>query len=250
MRTARYVLDDTYYSLEELASLLDRRLLRQPALACGTGLPRRDVVYIFEDSGALEEWLLSQQKDMFAPALERLSVNREEARSVEGGDTARLRARQKAMAGRILEDLEVLSVATGQPLNSRELFVRATVQASALEGPIFDPAIVWTGPNYTGRALPVTLPYVDLTEWPEMNNSVSSLRGLGITVLYDRPFFRGASLYAVGAPFVELSDLANVSPSFGGLPNFNNRTSSINAGPLWEPWPFTLPDDPVGDEPW
>jgi hypothetical protein len=107
---------------------------------------------------------------------------------------------------------------TGLPINSRELFLRATVKADPLTGPIFDPAVLHTFAGFTGLNFFIGYPGHPNFGWVTgLNNNVSSLRGAGALGLFSGTWFNGASRLFLG-PFFSNANLATVG--------FNNSASS------------------------
>ena len=227
----RYVFRGKTYDHRSLSAVPAFHDLDAPAFALGPALGPDDVktVHVFERQTLLEKWIEANGRAELRDALAGIRAGVRRARTAERGDQADLRRRQTTLAARIADDLRDLAGATGLPANSRRLFLRATSKSSVLEGAVFDPAWVFTGANFTGSSLGATVPLPDLSWFPGMNNSITSLHALGICILHSNTWFRGASLWAVGAPYIGIANLAAVVPTFGALPNFNNATSSLYA---------------------
>lgn len=184
--------------------------------AVGPGLPDPSIVYVFDTETAFYKWTETLRlADEFA----RIHKTVEQLRKFEQEDHAVLFQRQQVRLSRIREDLEELASRTGLPLNSKELFLQATLEGNPLEGSVFDPAMLYTGANFTGNALGVGLPLPNLNVFPVMNNTVSSARVLGICILCNAAWFGGARLALVGAPYFESSNLATLG--------FNDIASSV-----------------------
>ena len=135
-------------------------------------------------------------------------------------DTTATAARLIRKAERIETELRELSTRTGLAFGSKELFLRATTKADPLEGPIFDPSMLFAGVGFTGNALAVPYPgFPDLSWFPGMNNAVSAVQIVGLVALYNTTWFRGASRIIFGLPFFQIPNLAAIG--------FNNVASSV-----------------------
>jgi hypothetical protein len=150
-----------------------------------------------------------------------------EARKAEKGDHAVLRKLQVALSRRVKKEYEQVAARTGPAIDSEELFLRATTKAPVLEGPVFDPACLYTGAGFTGSLMCAATPLPDLRWFPGFNNTITLVRTAGVCVLYSGTWFRGSALVLVGVPVIALANLALVAPATGALANFNNVTSSV-----------------------
>ena len=184
--------------------------------------------------GELMEAAGSQLKVIsnFAVGFDNVDVNAATTRKIPIGNTpgvltdatadlAFVKKRQLATAERIEEDLRQLAKETGLKYGSKELFLRATRDSRILEGQVFDPALLYTGANFVGNSLGAAMPLPDLTWWPGMNNSITSVQMLGACILYRGTYFRGSSLWLLGVPYFQVASLAGTS--------FNNAASSVYA---------------------
>lgn len=222
----KYRFDGSTYTREKLSALRSFTRLKEPVLALGPGLPDRNVAYAFKNMAAL---YAAAPRMKLGPVFEKLKKGVAEARKASKGDLRALKARQIALAQRIKKDYEDLAARTGLPLDSEQLFLRATTKAPVLEGPVFDPACVYTGAGFTGSFMCVGVPLANLTWFPGFNNTITSVRAAGVCVLYSGTWFRGSALVLVGLPLIALTNLALVTPTVGALANFNNVTSSVYA---------------------
>lgn len=204
----------------ELATLeadADFGRLKEPVIALGTGLPEKGVAFAFPD------WKTFIKFAARTPAGEKIAKMDERRRNLRKRreeDTTAIAARLKRKIERIDADMRELATRSGLALDSKELFLRATIKADPLEGPIFDPSMLFAGVGFTGSALGVIYPGLpDLSLFPGMNNAVSSVRVVGIIGLYNATWFRGASRVLFGLPFFQIPNLAAIG--------FNNVTSSV-----------------------
>lgn len=215
----QFLFNDKFYDQKGLENNSDYKTAKEPILATGPGLPDEEVVYVFTTRVAFDAWTKNLR---LADAFDKMREDIGEARSFKGKDNTAVFKRQVTLAKRIQEDLEELSKRTGLPANSKELFLRATTQAGILEGRIFDPVMLYTVAGFTGNAVGLAVPIPDLRIFSGgFNNNVSSIQVLGICILYAGLFFGGASLFLVGAPYIEITNL--------GTLGFNNIASSVYA---------------------
>jgi len=222
----KYCFQGAIYSRKTLSELDGLTRLKEPVMALGPGLPERNMAYVFENMKALYAAAPQLKLDH---VLAKLRKGVTEARRSQNGDLTGLAARQTALAKRIKKDYEALAGRTGFPLDSEQLFLRATTKANPLEGPVFDPACVYTGVGFTGSYMCAGVPLPDLTWFPGFNNTISSVRAAGACILYSGTWFGGAALVLVGLPVIAVANLTAVTPTIGALANFNNVTSSVYA---------------------
>lgn len=195
----------------------DFKKLAEPVVALGSGLPEKGVAFAFRDWKELAKFAAR------TPAADKIAAmdeRRRKLRKRSGEDTTALAARLKRKTERIEAELRELAQRTGLPYGSKELFLRATTKADPLEGPIFDPSMLFINPGFTGSAVGVAYPGLpDLSWFPGMNNAVSSAQIVGIVALFSNTWFRGATRLLVGLPYFQIANL--------GAIGFNNVTSSV-----------------------
>jgi hypothetical protein len=195
----------------------DFKRLAEPVIALGAGLPEKNVAFVFGD---WKEFLRFAARTQAAEQIAGMDERRRKLRKRSGEDTTAIAARLKRRAERIESELRELAEQTRLAWGSKELFIRATTKADPLEGPIFDPSMLFAGLGFTGNALGVTYPGLpDLSWFPGMNNAVSSVQIVGIVALFNNTWFRGASRLLFGFPFFQIPNL--------GVIGFNNFTSSV-----------------------
>lgn len=220
----KYRFEGSTYSREKLSASNRFALLKEPVIALGPGMPERNVAYVFQNMRSLHAAAPTMKLGV---VFDKLKKGVAEARKSENGDFTALKARQIALAQRVKKDYEKLATRTGLPIDSQELFLRATTKAPVLDGPVFDPACVYTAAGYTGSYMCVAVPIPDLSWFPGFNNTVTSVRAAGACILYSGTWFRGAALVLVGLPVVAVANLTLVAPTTGALANFNNVASSV-----------------------
>ncbi len=181
-----------------------------------------DTAYVFESQEAFNDWVKGTQ---YADRCARLQQLTGEARKQQGRDVSEARKRQKKTADRIKQDLEELSARTGLAYGSKELFLRATTESDLLEGPLFDPTILYDGINASGQSFISWGGFFPDLGWHNFDNRASSVQMVfDLATLYDLPWFQGVTTWLFGLlPFYQL----NLSSL-----NFDNRTSSFVGGSL------------------
>ena len=200
-----------------LGSDPDFNRLAEPVVALGNGLPEKGVAFAFRD---WKDFAKFAARTHAADKIASMDERRLKLRKRSSDDTTAIAARLKHKTQRIESELRDLSQRAGLPWGSKELFMRATTKADPLEGPIFDPSMLFAGFGFTGNALGVAYPGLpDLNWFPGMNNAVSSVQIIGIVALFNNTWFRGASRLLFGFPFFQI-------PNLGAI-GFNNVTSSV-----------------------
>lgn len=195
----------------------DFKRLAEPVVALGSGLPEKGVAFAFPD---WKEFVKFAARTEAAEKVTSMDERRRKLRRRSGGDTTAIAARLKRKTEQIETELRELATRTGLALGSKELFLRATTKADPLEGPIFDPSMLFAGVGFTGNALAVSYPGLpDLGWFPGMNNAVSTVQVVGLVALYNTTWFRGASRFLFGLPFFQIPNLAAIG--------FNNVASSV-----------------------
>lgn len=114
--------------------------------------PYPNYAFAFNSMEAFQKWVDQQPyKDRVADALAKTQLARElYAKNPDAAIGA-----QWAKANRLSSEMEALAKELGLDVNSRELFLKATVDADPIKGPIFRSAQLFDGPNCTGRRLDI-----------------------------------------------------------------------------------------------
>jgi hypothetical protein len=226
----RYAIQGKMYDRDDLEDVLGRLRGKAPVLVTGTGLPHRNTSYVFLDEKSCIAWA---SKLDIAPTLKTYYAKLKQARALQTNRVESIMELQRRKLRRTEANLKDLASYVGLPLHSKELFLRATVSGSILEGPVGDPARVYRNVGFAGaNAFIVTpVPILSLLS-PSLNNSISSIRVVGTCGLFNGTWWSGASVLFVGIPYTEEPNLALVVPPFGPFANFNNLASSIMVGPV------------------
>jgi len=133
----------------------DFKRLAEPVIALGAGLPEKGVAFAFRDWKEFVKFASrTEAKDKIASMDER----RRKLRKRSGEDTSAIAARLKRKADHIEAELRELASRTGLAFGSKELFLRATTKADQLEGPIFDPSMLFSNVGFTGSAVAAAYP--------------------------------------------------------------------------------------------
>jgi hypothetical protein len=178
-----------------------------------------NVVQLFPTQSAFLLWAeKSEHADKFAQIEEFVA----RAKKYQKADNTTAIKRQQTAVKRITKDLKDLAKLTGLEANSEELFVKATVDYHPLEGPIFDPSILYQHINRGGRFLPLAagIGFPDFT-WLGFNDITSSVMGTGYCSLWADVWYFGRRLTLVG-PYPPLPPVTLNLTSFG----FNDVASS------------------------
>jgi hypothetical protein len=196
------------------------RALPDPVVALGSGMPEPNLAFAFPNWSAFLKFMKRRPGgDLIAVLDER----RRKLRKRQGEDMTAIAARQAELLRQAEAGMRDLAKRTGLALNSKELFLRATVKADPLEGPVFDPAVVFQAAGFGGQAFFIGYPGAPDFSWmPGLNNNVSSVRGIGALALFSRTWFNGPSRVFLGNPlrlgFYQNAALAGIG--------FNNVASS------------------------
>lgn len=220
----KFLFEGAIYSRAKISSLSRFTRLKEPVIAFGPGMPSRHVVYAY---GNMRAFLAAASDMKLGHVFDKLNKGVAEARNEETSDHAVLRKLQVARSRRVKKEYELLAARTGLAVDSEALFLRATTKAPVLEGPVFDPACLYTGAGFTGSYMCAASPMPDLRWFPGFNNTITSVRAAGVCVLYSGAWFRGSALVLVGVPVIAVANLSLVAPTTGALANFNNVTSSV-----------------------
>jgi hypothetical protein len=204
------------YTIDALKAIPEFAKADNSVIAHGPGLSKKKEAFAFTSERGFRDWL---GKQPIGKQLEGLFKQLAKARKEATGDLALLKKRQLAKTERVEQDLRQLAEETGLEYGSKELFLRATRDSKILEGPIFDPAMLYTGANFTGNSIGAAASLPDLSWWPGMNNSITSVQVLGVCILYTQTGFGGSSRALFGAPYMAVANL-------GGM-GFNNVASSV-----------------------
>jgi len=208
--------DKKTYTPDDLQAVTEFSQAPDSVIAHGPGLSKDHEAFAFASESEFRGWIAKQPiGNQLNETFNKLAT----ARSDSSGDLAEVKRRQLAKTQRVEEDLRALAQGTGLKYGSKELFLRATRDSKILEGPVFDPASLYTGANFSGNSIGAAAPLPDLSWWPTMNNSITSVQVLGVCVLYTLRFFQGSSLWLVGAPYMQIANLAGTG--------FNNAVSSV-----------------------
>ena len=199
-------------------------------LVTGTSLPRRNTSYLFRDEKSFNNWA---QRLNVASSLKTYQARLKQARALRTKRMDPIVDVQQRKLRRVESGLKELCKRTRLPLHSKELFLRATVKASILEGPVTDPAHVYRNIGFTGANAFIVMPVPDLSLLsPSLNNSISSIRVVGTCGLFNQTWFSGTSVVFIGIPYTEEPNFTLVTPTTGPFANFNNLASSTIVGPV------------------
>lgn len=178
--------------------IAEEQLRRYPVMAVGNGLPEKNTVFAFDSKQAFNNWAKGTR---FAERVSRANKLIAEARKYEKADNAAARERQKAVVDRILKDLNELSRRTGLEPNSKELFLKATVERHPLEGSIFDAALLFERQCFFGRCLPIVGAFPDLG-WFGFDDKTSSMLLLFGGLFFEHTWFRGRCIWINADPIL------------------------------------------------
>ena len=153
----KYRFEGVTYSRAKISSLSRFAQLKEPVIAFGPGMPSRNVVYAYKNMRAFLAATGEMKLDL---VFDKLKKGVAEARKAEKGDHAVLRKLQVALSRRVKKEYEQVAVRTGLAIDSEELFLRATTKAPVLEGPVFDPACLYTGAGFTGSYMCAATPLI------------------------------------------------------------------------------------------
>jgi hypothetical protein len=226
----QYVYQGKVYDRAGIEQALGRVHTEAAVLVTGTGLPRRNTAYVFPNERSCNAWA---QKLAIASSFKTYHARLKQARALPTSPIDPIIQLQRRKLRRAEASLKELSKRTGLPLHSKELFLRATINANILEGPVTDPARVYRNPGFTGANAFIVAPVPDLGLLsPSLNNSISSIRVVGTCGLFNGTLWRGTSVLFIGLPYTEEPDFNLVVPATGPFANFNNLASSILVGPI------------------
>ena len=177
----KFVLDDKVVTLEHA--------LKAEVIVAGD---EDNVVRLFQTQSAFHSWA---EKSEHADKLAQTEKLIARSLKYKNADNTRVIKRQQSTVKRISKELKELADATGLPLNSEELFLKATVDFHPLEGPIFDPAILYEHVNRGGRGLPLISGNYPNFNWLGFNDMASSVIRSGDCILWANIWYGGRQLF-------------------------------------------------------
>jgi hypothetical protein len=153
--------------------------------------PYPDYVTTFESLDEFRKWSETlPEKDRIAQALQKTEL----AKATYEKDPFAAMAAQQATIKAIRVQMEGLAEKTGLDPNSHELFLKATVDADPIAGPIFRSAQLFEHPNCTGRRLDIrSWQWYPNLAWLGFDDMISSVRvhAWSILVLCEHSNFQG-----------------------------------------------------------
>lgn len=189
---------------------------KAPILASGSMLGLVDSVFAFEDESSFLSWA---ERMPVGEKFLRLNRMVEAARQLENSELTEIKNARRRRTESLMREIEDLAARYKLPVNSRELFMKATsVDCHPLEGPVFDPAIIYEHINYGGSWRPLAATIPDF-RWIGFNDKASSLRVSGAGILFEHTWYRGRRFYFGGIPVMDFPDLR--------LFTFNDLASSV-----------------------
>ncbi|MHA7058073.1 hypothetical protein ACWGOQ_0012700 [Aquimarina sp. M1] len=202
----KFLFREEFFTLKELEANEVFSKLEAPIMLNGTGLPNEKIVYVFEDNIVLKAWATNTKtEEIIKKVLDTLpSVQLQEH---DDHKWAKQKITQKSE--RIIRDLEALSKRTELPLLSRELQKLATIDAPLIEGPVFDPAFLFSHSNARGHLLPLwSNLWLPNFNWLGWNDSISSVFVVsGLLLLCEHSWWSGRSVWLFPRPDLEIHNL-------------------------------------------
>lgn len=182
MTDIRFVQNGKRVSLEDAQ--------KAPLIVAGTA---DHVVRLFSSQAAFRSWA---DKSEYAEKIAEIQKLIARAKKYKNADNTAAIKVQQSRTRRITKDLKQLARSSGLSLNSEELFRKAAIDYHPLEGPIFDPAILYEHINLRGRFLPLTsgVGYPDLS-WLGFNDIASSVSRIGWCILWEHVWYSGRRLF-------------------------------------------------------
>jgi hypothetical protein len=163
-----------------------------PIVVAGFGLPDEATGYVFDQDDELKDWAKEVGE---SEAVDRLDKAAAKGRKQETlADLASSEAWQKKRVERITDDLNDLAQLYGLPVDSPELFRKATIEADPLIGSVFDPYLLFDTSGCGGGFRPIA-GLVPNFGWLGFNNRASSTVGLGAATLFSQYWFKARRLY-------------------------------------------------------
>ncbi|HJQ70140.1 MAG TPA: hypothetical protein VKA70_14285 [Blastocatellia bacterium] len=209
VRIRRYVVNGKASTKSELAN--------QPYIVAGPDLPDEGTAYGFANEESLCRWAAGSRH---APSFARVIGKMKLGQQLEGtaiGERAVKRIERSIK--QLTADLEELSKETGLAIPTPEFLIEAATHRSAIEPPLFDPALLFDKvidsglpPDFGGVFFPVS---GLIPTFFGFNDKASGILVLGICTLFDKTFFRGQTAFFFGAARFVLADV-----------NFDNRAAS------------------------
>lgn len=163
---------------------------KAPLIVAGTP---DNVVRLFASQSAFRSWA---DKSEYAEKIDEIQKLVARARKYKNADNTAAMKLQQSRTKRITKDLKELARSSGLSLNSEALFKKAAIDYHPLEGPIFDPAILYEHINLRGRFLPLMsgVGYPDLS-WYGFNDIASSVTRIGWVILWEHVWYFGQQLF-------------------------------------------------------
>jgi hypothetical protein len=188
-----------------------------PIVAAGSGLPDKRTGYVFDTEDQFHGWTREIGVSEVVDRLDEATAKGQEYQA--RADEKLWKTWQTKRVQRITDDLNNLAEMHGLPVTSPELFLKATVDAHPVLGPVFDPYVIFDREGCGGGFLPLvgTMPKFG---WFGYNNKASSVNGLGGGTLFSRYWFKGKRLYliSIGNELGQCINLADL--------DYNNMASS------------------------
>lgn len=176
--------------LSQKGTISAKEAAEKPILVYGASA-YPNYVTTFETFDEFRKWAETlKEKDRIADAL----AKTERAQQEYLKNPSAAMESQQATVKDIRSKIEALSAKTCLEANSRELFLKATVDADPLAGSIFRSAQVFEHPNQTGRRLDIpSWQWWPNLAWFAFDDIISSVRAhaWSILVLCEHPNFGG-----------------------------------------------------------
>lgn len=173
-----------------------------PILAHGSIVGAFNEVYAFEDERSFLKWA---EKFPVGEKFLKLHNIIESTRELERTDLSEIQKVRMRRTEMLTKELEDLSKRSKLPVNSLELFLKATTGFDPLEGPIFDPSIIYQHINFGGSWRPLIGTMPDF-RWILFNDKASSMRVSGAGILFKDTWYRGRRFYFGGIPIMNFPD--------------------------------------------
>lgn len=211
IRMRRYLIDGREGTQQNLAA--------QAFIVAGADLPDEGTAYGFSTEDLFCRWAAdTRHADRIARAIGTMKLGQQ----LENTDTAaRALKRQEASVQRIQGELQGLARDTHLSMGSSELLIRASAHRSTLEGPIFDPTLLFDKvddsgpvPAFSGPVFPV---FAGIPTFFGFNDKASGALVIGLCTLFDRTFFRGPAAFLIGAAGFVLADIGFENRAASGI---------------------------------
>lgn len=205
-----FMFDEVLLNKEHIKHII--RNIQSPVLVTGHGVSDPNVVHVFDSQEAFEQW--AQTTKFAAKFTQMHKAIASLQRRHRMNDLSALK-REKPVFDRVFVD-PISSETDG--FTGDELVEGPDGSFTVPGGAKSDIAVLYESPDYNGRWFPMgptALPNLSVVG---MHQQVSSLRLTGICMLCDQTWFRGARLYLVGDPLLQVDDLQDWG--------FNDRAAS------------------------